>query len=46
MPLREFPKSIALRDGSRVTLRPLIPTDEPALLAFCRPRIGSSSETT
>jgi RimJ/RimL family protein N-acetyltransferase len=36
MPLREFPKQIPLRDGSLVTLRPLVPTDETALLAFFR----------
>jgi len=34
MPLREFPKRIALRDGTSVTLRPLVPADEAALLEF------------
>lgn len=34
MPLREFPKQIALRDGALVTLRPLVPEDETALLEF------------
>jgi RimJ/RimL family protein N-acetyltransferase len=34
MPLREFPKQIALRDGTSVTLRPLVPADEVALLEF------------
>jgi RimJ/RimL family protein N-acetyltransferase len=36
MPLREFPKTIRLRDGTPVVLRPLVPTDEPALLDFFR----------
>jgi len=36
MPLREFPKQIALRDGTSVTLRPLVPADEAALLEFFR----------
>ncbi len=34
MPLREFPKRIALRDGTSVTFRPLVPADEAALLEF------------
>jgi RimJ/RimL family protein N-acetyltransferase len=34
MPLRDFPKQIVLRDGTRVVLRPLIPADEAALLDF------------
>jgi RimJ/RimL family protein N-acetyltransferase len=34
MPLREFPKRIALRDGTSVTLHPLVPADEAALLDF------------
>jgi RimJ/RimL family protein N-acetyltransferase len=36
MPLGEFPKTIRLRDGTPVILRPLVPTDEPALLGFFR----------
>jgi hypothetical protein len=32
MPLREFPKQIALRDGTSVTLRPLVSADEAAIL--------------
>ena len=37
MPLREFPKRIRLRDGSAVTLRPMVESDEAELLAFfCR----------
>jgi len=36
MPLREFPKQIRLRDGTPVTLRPLAPADETALLEFFR----------
>ena len=36
MPLREFPKQIALRDGTPVVLRPLVAADERALLDFFR----------
>jgi RimJ/RimL family protein N-acetyltransferase len=36
MPLREFPKRIVLRDGTPVTLRPLVPADEAGLLDFFR----------
>ena len=37
MSLREFPKRITLRDGTPVTLRPMVQSDEAALLAFfCR----------
>ena len=36
MPLREFPKRILLRDNTPVTLRPLVPADEDALLEFFR----------
>ncbi len=34
MPLREFPKRILLRDKTPVTLRPLVPGDEEALVAL------------
>jgi RimJ/RimL family protein N-acetyltransferase len=36
MPLRDFPKQIALRDSTPVTLRPLVPGDEGNLLEFFR----------
>ncbi len=36
MPLREFPKQIALRDGTPVVLRPLVAADERELLEFFR----------
>jgi len=36
VPLREFPKQIALRDGTPVVLRPLVAADERALLDFFR----------
>ena len=36
MALREFPKRISLRDGTEVTLRPMLESDEAALLAFFR----------
>jgi RimJ/RimL family protein N-acetyltransferase len=36
MPLKEFPKRVLLRDNAPVTLRPLVPADEDALLAFFR----------
>jgi len=32
--LRDFPKSVALQDASTVTVRPMVATDEQALLAF------------
>ena len=31
-----FPKAVTLRDGSPVTIRPLVGADEPALLTFFR----------
>jgi RimJ/RimL family protein N-acetyltransferase len=34
MALKEFPKRISLRDGTPVTLRPMVESDEAALLAF------------
>jgi RimJ/RimL family protein N-acetyltransferase len=36
MPLRDFPKRILLRDGTPVTLRPLVSADEDALVDFFR----------
>lgn len=36
MPLRESPKRILLRDNTPVTLRPLVPGDEEALVEFFR----------
>ncbi|HSB69077.1 MAG TPA: GNAT family protein [Candidatus Methylomirabilis sp.] len=36
MPLKGFPKQIALRDGTRVTLRPMVKDDGPELLEFFR----------
>jgi RimJ/RimL family protein N-acetyltransferase len=36
MPLREFPKTVSLRDRTVVTLRPMVREDQDALLAFFR----------
>jgi RimJ/RimL family protein N-acetyltransferase len=36
VPLREFPKQIPLRDGTQVTVRPLVAADEASLLEFFR----------